>query len=295
MLSHDYVFWCGDFNYRINMCREDVLTSLRSNDMETLLSADQLKIEHANGNVFEGFQEADITFPPTYKYDLFSDDYDTSEKARVPAWTDRVLWRRRQLTKDPVANWSHGTCKWYGRADLKQSDHRPVLCIIDVEVHRVQEDKREEVFQEALKELGPPDGSVLMQFEDVIGADLNEIVDEHFLETLKTQLAEVFGDIRFVKFINEMIWVAFQDYKMALNAASEAAIEICGHNMTIRLKNPDWRSTLDQELELCSAKTIPLADPAKELQMTLSKETKRHNLSHLSQLSFEELGGKLTS
>ena len=22
MLSHDYVFWCGDFNYRINMARQ---------------------------------------------------------------------------------------------------------------------------------------------------------------------------------------------------------------------------------------------------------------------------------
>ena len=47
---------------------------------------------------------------------------------------------------------------------------------------------------------------------------------------------------------------------------------------------------LDQELELCSAKTIPLCNPSKELQ-TLSKETKRQNLSQLSQLSFEELEG----
>lgn len=130
------------------------------------------------------------------------------------------------MTKDREANWSPGTCKWYGRAELKQSDHRPILSIIDVEVHRVLEDKREEVFKEALKELGPPDGSVLMQFEDVIGADLLDIVGDHFLGTLKELLIEAYGDIRFVKFMNEMIWVAFQDYKMALNAASQGSIEV---------------------------------------------------------------------
>ena len=25
VLSHDYVFWCGDFNYRINMERDEVI------------------------------------------------------------------------------------------------------------------------------------------------------------------------------------------------------------------------------------------------------------------------------
>ena len=32
-----------------------------------LLAADQLKIEHGAGNVFLGFSEGDIKFPPTYK------------------------------------------------------------------------------------------------------------------------------------------------------------------------------------------------------------------------------------
>ena len=52
----------------------------------------------------------------------------------------------------------------------------------------------------------------------MIGADLNEIVDEHFTETLKTTITEEFGDLRFIKFINEMIWVAFNNYKLALDA-----------------------------------------------------------------------------
>ena len=51
--------------------------------------------------VFAGFNEGPVDFAPTYKYDLFSDDYDTSEKKRIPAWTDRVLWRRKPLPKHP--------------------------------------------------------------------------------------------------------------------------------------------------------------------------------------------------
>lgn len=50
--------------------------------------------------IFRGFIEGKIDFPPTYKYDLFSDDYDTSEKCRTPAWTDRVLWKRRKWNFD---------------------------------------------------------------------------------------------------------------------------------------------------------------------------------------------------
>jgi hypothetical protein len=56
-----------------------------------------------------------------------------------------------------------GELFWYGRAELKQSDHRPVLGIVDIEVTRILEDKREAVFEDALDNAGPPDGSVLLQ------------------------------------------------------------------------------------------------------------------------------------
>lgn len=47
--------------------------------------------------VFKDFIEAPINFAPTYKYDIFSDDYDTSEKNRIPSWTDRVLYRKKKF------------------------------------------------------------------------------------------------------------------------------------------------------------------------------------------------------
>lgn len=36
---------------------------------------------------FVGFEEGPLIFPPTYRYDVGTDSYDTSEKSRIPAWT----------------------------------------------------------------------------------------------------------------------------------------------------------------------------------------------------------------
>merc|ERR550534_859871 len=163
LLGHDYVFWCGDFNYRVNMCREDVLHCVKNKDWETLLSADQLKIEKENGNVFDDFNEGEIDFAPTYKYDLFSDDYDTSDKCRVPAWTDRVLWRRRTPQGPLPDDWSEGEVVWYGRAELKQSDHRPVLAVIDIQARKVDTAKREQVLSDLISRLGTHDGTVVVR------------------------------------------------------------------------------------------------------------------------------------
>ena len=82
-------------------------------DFEQFFSIFQ--ISQKEQKCFKGFLEGEITFPPTYKYDLFSDDYDTSEKARVPAWTDRVLFWRRMYEWDKGTQWKAGEFK-----ELKQ-------------------------------------------------------------------------------------------------------------------------------------------------------------------------------
>ena len=43
------------------------------------------------------------------------------------------------------AGWSEGAIVWYGRAELKQSDHRPVLAVVDVQAREVDRVKREQV------------------------------------------------------------------------------------------------------------------------------------------------------
>ena len=45
-----------------------------------------LCVLHA-GNAFHQYSEQPITFFPSYKYDLNSDVYDTSQKRRTPSWT----------------------------------------------------------------------------------------------------------------------------------------------------------------------------------------------------------------
>lgn len=109
--------------------------------------------ERVAGRAFSGYLEGAILFPPTFKYDRGSDQFDTSSKARPPAWTDRILYNMAvraapampapTVTSDGVSAPSQdglgpstGTpgplwgpelelVKYYS-IDARHSDHRPV-------------------------------------------------------------------------------------------------------------------------------------------------------------------------
>lgn len=89
--NHDYIFWCGDLNYRIDLPNDKCRSLIAERNWEPLLEADQLNVQRREQNVFREFNEAPISFPPTYKYNVYEDTYDRSEKCRVPAWTGRIL------------------------------------------------------------------------------------------------------------------------------------------------------------------------------------------------------------
>lgn len=66
---------------------------------------DQCRREMYAGHAFQYVREAPITFCPTYKFDKYNADpfgYDSSEKRRVPAWTDRIFFRGSAFIKNAI-------------------------------------------------------------------------------------------------------------------------------------------------------------------------------------------------
>ncbi|NXO38013.1 INP5K phosphatase, partial [Locustella ochotensis] len=57
----------------------------------------QLNMAKKKEAFLKDFREGPLLFKPTYKFDLYSEVYDTSEKKRKPAWTDRILWKVKTI------------------------------------------------------------------------------------------------------------------------------------------------------------------------------------------------------
>ncbi|KAI0203994.1 SacI homology domain-containing protein [Astrocystis sublimbata] len=132
--DHDTVIWMGDFNYRIGLSYERAMSLVKQQDLERLYENDQLNLQMVAGLAFQYYSEARIAFMPTYKFDVGTDQYDTSEKQRIPAWTDRILRKGtnvRQLS--------------YNCAPLRFSDHRPVFATFQCTVNIVNEDLRQHI------------------------------------------------------------------------------------------------------------------------------------------------------
>nr|XP_028701193.1 synaptojanin-1 isoform X3 [Macaca mulatta] len=265
LFSHDYVFWCGDFNYRIDLPNEEVKELIRQQNWDSLIAGDQLINQKNAGQIFRGFLEGKVTFAPTYKYDLFSDDYDTSEKCRTPAWTDRVLWRRRKWPFDRSAEdldllnasfqdeskilytWTPGTLLHYGRAELKTSDHRPVVALIDIDIFEVEAEERQNIYKEVIAVQGPPDGTVLVSIKSSLPE--NNFFDDALIDELLQQFAS-FGEVILIRFVEDKMWVTFLEGSSALNVLSLNGKELLNRTITIALKSPDWIKNLEEEMSL---------------------------------------------
>nr|XP_019012040.1 phosphatidylinositol phosphate phosphatase [Kwoniella pini CBS 10737]OCF50821.1 phosphatidylinositol phosphate phosphatase [Kwoniella pini CBS 10737] len=135
--DHEIIIWSADLNYRIALPNADVRQAIGNSSLDSLLGSDQLLNAMDAGETFIGYDEGPILFRPTYKYDNGTDEYDTSEKQRVPAWTDRILFKGPALR-----------LKEYNRAELMTSDHRPVYAVFDATIREVDHARKDAIAKE---------------------------------------------------------------------------------------------------------------------------------------------------
>ncbi len=146
IMDHEICILNGDLNYRIDtMGRDTVVNAVRSNNFAKLLERDQLLASKRKNPWFKlrAFHELPITFAPTYKYDVGTDNYDTSEKKRAPAWCDGVLYRGRDRIKQLE----------YRRHEVRVSDHRPVTASFQLVVKTISPQKRAAKWEACQKKL----------------------------------------------------------------------------------------------------------------------------------------------
>ncbi|XP_036426263.1 phosphatidylinositol 3,4,5-trisphosphate 5-phosphatase 1 isoform X1 [Colossoma macropomum] len=132
-----HLFWLGDLNYRVDLPpgeAENIVTKIKQQQYQELLSRDQLNIEKGSGNIFLDYEEEEITFPPTYRFEretreryAYTKAKATGTKYNLPSWCDRVLRKSYPMV--------HVACHSYGcTTDIMTSDHSPVFATFDVGV-----------------------------------------------------------------------------------------------------------------------------------------------------------------
>jgi len=166
----DAIIFLGDLNYRVDLPRLDVeqyrethfpsslapfptaapnehivnvagLETGALDRLRLLLAHDQLERERRLGRVFRGFREGRVSFLPSFKYDKGSARFDSSPKARCPAWTDRVLFAVAGGEGVCVDDWLRHPSgspalklEDYFSVDARHSDHRPVAASMSLEI-----------------------------------------------------------------------------------------------------------------------------------------------------------------
>jgi hypothetical protein len=149
-----HLFVAGDLNYRTSILSPSPTDHIdtfpqphhspdSSNHFSSLFESDQLNQERAAGRTLHGLTEAEINFPPTYKYNseepFLTPDNELKKwpwaKHRWPSWCDRILylplpaWVTRSQPSLAIT-----THKYTALPLFPTSDHRAVTLELSVPI-----------------------------------------------------------------------------------------------------------------------------------------------------------------
>ncbi|RZF40522.1 hypothetical protein LSTR_LSTR000401 [Laodelphax striatellus] len=163
--SKSVTFWFGDLNYRFIVedtneralseagrstdvsngvdtsafSQKDrfkmILSHIAKRNFSGLLQIDELHKAYASGKAYEGFIEKQPNFAPTFKYAKNCDVYD---EKRIPAWTDRILYKTQGISYCDSDAKSNKTSQCICQSDydsitsIALGDHRPVFSRFNV-------------------------------------------------------------------------------------------------------------------------------------------------------------------
>lgn len=259
ILYHDYVFFIGDLNFRLQPDKftfQQIDLMVSQNEHGKLLSEDQLTLAKKSGAAFSELQENLPTFPPTFKYKVGSTSaYDMK---RLPAWTDRILFTANTANY-PNFKLSLNQHSYSAHQDYVESDHKPVSSGFSLSVF--SEETANKLLLPAYKPIvtfidaGPyfcnEDMQVLYTVKmtdrrllktwDWVGVfrtDCNNLEDHQAYTWAASKLAR---DQVYQVMLDESVFPAPGDFKLVYLSAESK--DILGVSGVIRVRQREWQET----------------------------------------------------
>ncbi|GET87306.1 inositol/phosphatidylinositol phosphatase, putative [Leishmania tarentolae] len=124
--DHDIIIVAGDLNYRLRLPYETAVHLANNGQFSELLQYDELEAEMKSPHTpWLNFLHFRPTHMPTYRFDIGTDVYDTSEKRRIPSYTDRIcVWSRRKSMESRIR-----LDRLSALMEVRSSDHKPVQAL----------------------------------------------------------------------------------------------------------------------------------------------------------------------
>lgn len=80
VVCNSYVFWFGDLNFRLTdeeeLSHADIKRLVEQDHLDQLIQRDQLSMIRRQGRAFTRLEERLPAFPPTFKFEHGTSDYD---------------------------------------------------------------------------------------------------------------------------------------------------------------------------------------------------------------------------